>query len=51
MYANAANLYNTMLAIYFNYYYNITDEGKEEMDKNDPTNLFPKGYKYNEWYK
>ena len=40
-----------MLTIYFNYYYNITDEEKEEMDKNDSTNLFPKGYKYNEWYK
>ena len=34
VYKNAVNLYNTLLAIYFNYYNNITDEEKEEMDKN-----------------
>ena len=33
MYKNAINLYNTLLAIYSNYYNNIIDEEKEEMDK------------------
>ena len=31
--------------MYFNDYYSITD------DENYPSNLFLKGYKYNEWYK
>ena len=61
MYKNAANLYNTLLAVYFNYLYNtllvayfnyynnIADEVKEEMDKkHDPRNLFLKYYKYDE---
>ena len=46
MYKNAANLYNTLLAIYVNGYNNITDEEKEEMDKKYyPSNLLLKGYK------
>ena len=52
MYKNAANLYNTLLAIDFNDYNNITDVKKEMMDKKyDPSNLFLKGYKYDEWNK
>ena len=52
MYKNAANLYNTLLVIYFNYYDIITDEEKKEMDKRyDPSYLFLKNYKYDEWYK
>ena len=53
MYNNDAVLYSTLLAIYFNdYINNITDEKKEEIDKKyDPSNLFLKGYKYDEWYK
>ena len=49
MYKNAANLYNTLLAIYFNDYSNIADVKKEMMDKK--YNLFLKGYKYDEWNK
>ena len=33
MYKNAANLYNTLLVMYFDYYNNITDEEKEETYK------------------
>ena len=52
MYKNAANLYNTLLAIYFNDYNNITGEEKEEMDKiYDPSNFFLKDYKHDKWDK
>ena len=52
MHKNAANLYNTLLPIYFNDYNNIEDVKKEMMDKKyDPSNLFLKGYKYDEWNK
>ena len=33
MYKNAANLYNTLLVMYFDYYNNITDEEKEDTYK------------------
>ena len=45
MYKNTVNLYNKLLAMYFNNYYSITDE------ENYPSNLFLKGYKYNERHK
>ena len=49
---NAAGLYNTLPAIYFHDYDNITDEENEEMDKkHDPSNLFLKIYKCGKWYK
>ena len=49
MYQNDANLCNTLLSIYFNYYDNITDEEKEKMDKKcDPSNLFLKNYNFDE---
>ena len=52
MYKNVVNLYNTLLAIYFNDCNSITDEEKEDIDKKyDPSNLFLKVYKYDEWYK
>ena len=52
MYKNVVNLYNTLLAIYFNDYNSITDKEKEEIDKKyDPSNLFRNVYKYDEWYK
>ena len=54
VYRNAATLYNSLLAICFNDYNNITDEIKEQMDTKyikNPSNLFLKGYKYDQWYK
>lgn len=33
VYKNVVNLYNTLLAIYFNNYNSITDEEKKMMDK------------------
>ena len=52
MYKRTVNLYNTLVAIYFNEFNNITDEEKEEMDKKcDLRNLLLKGHKYDEWYK
>ena len=51
MYKNVVNLYNVLLAIYFNDCNSITDEEKEEIDKKyDPSNLFLKFYIYDEWY-
>ena len=47
----AANLYNTLLTIYFNDHNSIIEK-KEEIDKKyDPSNLFLKGYKYDLLYK
>ena len=52
MHKNAANLYNTLLAIYFNEYNNFTDEWKDKINKKyNPSNFFVKGHKYDEWYK
>ena len=52
MHINVVNLYDTLLAIYFNDCNSITDEEIEEMGKKyDPSNLFPKGYKYDKWDK
>ena len=52
MYKNTVNLYNKLLAIYFNDYNSITDEEKEKIgEKFDTSNLFLKGYKFDEWYK
>ena len=50
MYKNTANLYNTLLLIYFNDYNNITDKKKRRdgQKKYDPRNLFLKNYKYDE---
>ena len=49
---NAANLYDTLLTIYFNDYNNIKNKKTEEMDKKyDPSNLFLEGYKYDILYK
>ena len=45
VYKNVVKLFNTLLAIYFNEYNNITDEEKEKMDeKYDPSNLFFKDH-------
>ena len=52
MHINVVNLYDTLLAMYFNDCNSITDEEIEEMDKKyDPSNLFLKGYKYDKWDK
>ena len=52
MHKNDANLYNTLLAIYFNEYNNFTDEWKDKINKKyNPSNLSVKGHKYDEWYK
>ena len=49
---NVVNLYITLLVIYCNYYSNIADEEKEEMNERyDPSNAFLKNYKYDEKYK
>ena len=52
VFKNAANLYNTLLTIYFNNYNSIRDKKIEEIDKRyDLINLFLKDYKYDVLYK
>ena len=52
VFKNAGNLYNTLLAIYFNNYNSIRDKKIEKTDKRyDLINLFLKDYKYDVLFK
>ena len=51
MYNTASELYNNLLEIYFDEYYELSDARREKLEsKYDPDKLFLKTYDYDGWF-